>query len=108
MTRKRKRRSSVLEIGNGPARVRIYTMNRKDGYPEFTLSCVSGNIADVTVADSNRFLDGLKKLGPVSKNGIRRNIVTMFGFAKRNSPIAGEDWIARTLFGGKTHDGQSV
>ena len=217
MTRKRKRRSSVVEIGNGPARVRIYTMNRKDGYPEFTLSwkeggrrkvrsfscmdearmiaqqitvkitngwqigseatkrdlevlwhcerqaaqfgvtlaaaidewvsartavvgitlsdavrfyqanrsdlfptrsnvqaaaefslslkrkgvsaiyvrsataslkrftdAVSGNIADVTVADINRFLHGLKKLGPVSKNGIRRNIVTMFGFAKRN------------------------
>ena len=38
MTRKRKRRSSVVEIGNGPARVRIYTMNRKDGYNEFTLS----------------------------------------------------------------------
>ena len=38
MTRKRKRRSSVVEIGNGPARVRIYTMNRRDGYPEFTLA----------------------------------------------------------------------
>ena len=34
----RKRRSSVVEIGNGPTRVRIYTMNRKDGYNEFTLS----------------------------------------------------------------------
>jgi integrase len=38
MTRKRKRRSSVVEIGNGPARVKIYTMNRRDGYPEFTLA----------------------------------------------------------------------
>jgi hypothetical protein len=38
MTRKRKRRSSVVEIGNGPARIKIYTMNRRDGYPEFTLS----------------------------------------------------------------------
>ena len=216
MTRKRKRRSSVVEIGNGPARIKIYTMNRRDGYPEFTLSwkeaarrktrsfssmdearmiaqqisvrlsngwtaadeatrrdidllrhceqvarehgvglsaamdewasarkaageiplsdavrfyqanradlfavrtnvqvaaefvvslkrkgvsdiyvrnatsslkrftdAMSGNIAEVTVADINRFLDGLKKLGPVSKNGIRRNIVTMFGFAKK-------------------------
>ncbi len=217
MTRKRKRRSSIVEIGNGPARIKIYTMNRRDGYPEFTLSwkeagrrktrsfsdmdearmvaqqisvrltngwtaadeatrrdidllrhceqvarehgvglaaamdewasarkaageiplsdavrfyqanrsdllavrsiaqvagefvgalgskgvsaiyirnCqqhlkrfsekVKGHIADVTVADINQFLTGLKKLGPVSKNGIRRNIVTMFGFAKRN------------------------
>ncbi len=216
MTRKRKRRSSIVEIGTGPTKVRIYTINRKDGYEQFTLawkeggrrrtrclSCmdeakmiaqqvtvrlingftdtceatrrdldilrhcertatefgmtlaaaieewasarrtagnvllsdavrfyaanradlyptrsnvqaaaefsvslkrkgvsaiyvrnataslkrftdaVSGNIADVTVADINRFLDGLKKLGPVSKNGIRRNIVTMFGFAKK-------------------------
>ena len=31
MTRKRKR-SSVVEIGTGPARVKIYTVNRKDGY----------------------------------------------------------------------------
>ena len=38
MTRKRKRRSGVVEIGNGPARVKIYTMNRKDGYPEFTMA----------------------------------------------------------------------
>ena len=38
MTRKRKRRSSVVEIGNGPARIKIYTMIRRDGYPEFTLS----------------------------------------------------------------------
>lgn len=32
MTRKRKRRSSVVEIGTGPAKVRLYTINRKDGY----------------------------------------------------------------------------
>jgi integrase len=216
MTRKRKRRSSVVEIGNGPARIKIYTMNRRDGYPEFTLAwkeagkrkirsfssmeearmiaqqtsvrltngwtagdevtrrdidllrhceqvarehgvglaaamdewasarkaageiplsdavrfyqanradlfavrtnvqvaaefvvslkrkgvsdiyvrgatsslkrftdAMPGNIADVSVADINRFLDGLKSLGPVSKNGLRRNIVTMFGFAKK-------------------------
>jgi len=37
MTRKRKRRSSVVEIGTGPARVKIYTVNRKDGYPQFSL-----------------------------------------------------------------------
>ena len=44
---------------------------------------MKGNIADITVADINRFLEGLEGLGPVSKNGIRRNIVTMFGFAKK-------------------------
>jgi len=38
MTRKRKRRSGIVEIGNGPARVKIYTMNRRDGDPEFTLA----------------------------------------------------------------------
>jgi len=32
MTRKRKRRSSVVEIGTGPARVKIYTVSCKDGY----------------------------------------------------------------------------
>jgi hypothetical protein len=42
MTRKKKRRSSVVEIGNGPAKVKIYTMNRKDGYPEFTLTWREG------------------------------------------------------------------
>ncbi len=216
MTRKRKRRSSIVEIGSGAARVRIYTMNRKDGYPEFTLawkeggmrrlrsfgdiaearmvaqqttvrltnggcvadeatkrdieqlrhcegvarkfgvtltaamdewlsaksaltdgtlvdavrfyqaqrsdiravktvaqvaaefiasrrasglsevyirscrdnvtrfaSAVKGNIGEVTVADMNRFLTDLKDLGPVTRNSIRRNLVTMFGFAKR-------------------------
>jgi hypothetical protein len=38
MNRKRKRRSSIVEIGNGPTRVKIYSMNRRDGYPEFTLA----------------------------------------------------------------------
>ena len=42
MTRKKKRRSSVVEIGNGPASVHIYTMNRKDGYPLFTLAWNEG------------------------------------------------------------------
>ncbi|MEY4327248.1 MAG: hypothetical protein RIS24_3419 [Verrucomicrobiota bacterium] len=60
----------------------IYVRNATASLKRFT-DAVSGNIADVTVADINQFLDGLKKLGPVSKNGIRRNIVTMFGFAKK-------------------------
>jgi hypothetical protein len=42
MTRKRKRRNSVLEIGNGPTRVRIYTIARKDGYDQFTLAWKEG------------------------------------------------------------------
>ena len=36
MTQKRKR-SSVVEIGTDPARVKIYTVNRKDGYSMFSL-----------------------------------------------------------------------
>jgi integrase len=215
MTRKKKRRSSIVEIGTGPARVKIYTINRKDGYSEFvlawkeggrrkvrSLACmeearliaqqttvrltngysgneatkrdidilrhcedqakqfgvtlaaaidewvsarktagdialsdavrfyqanradivqlkslaqvaeefvasrrasgvtdayvtssrdylkrftgqVSGNIADVTVRDINAFLQAQKTLGPVTRNGLRTCLVTMFGFAKR-------------------------
>ncbi len=60
----------------------IYVRNATASLKRFT-DAMAGNVADVTVADTNRFLDGLKTLGPVSKNGIRRNIVTMFGFAKR-------------------------
>jgi integrase len=216
MSRKRKRRSAVVEIGTGPAKVRIYTINRKDGYDQFTLawkeggrrktrcfSCIDeakmiaqqitvrlinggteaceatrrdidllrhcenlaagfgvtltaamdewvsarrtageipiadavrfyaanradlvairttvqvaaefiasrqstgvsdayvrsarlnlkrftdrmrGNITDITTADINRFLGSLEGLGPVSRNTIRRNLITMFGFAKK-------------------------
>jgi len=60
----------------------IYVRNAKLHLKGFTAK-IGGNIADVTVADVNRYLTGLKTLGPVSKNGIRRNVVTMFGFAKR-------------------------
>ena len=48
---------------------------------------ISGSISDVTVADINRYLTGLKQLSPVTRNGIRRNIVTMFSFAKRQGYI---------------------
>jgi integrase len=61
----------------------IYVRNCKNSLKRFS-DRVKGNITDVTVADINRFLKGLEGLGPVSRNGIRRNIVTMFGFAKRN------------------------
>jgi hypothetical protein len=37
MTRKRKRRSGVVEIRTGPATVKIYSVTRKDGYPMFSL-----------------------------------------------------------------------
>ena len=60
----------------------IYVRSCKLHLKGFTTK-VAGNIADVTVADVNRYLNGRKTLGPVSKNGIRRNLVTMFGFAKR-------------------------
>jgi hypothetical protein len=216
MNRKRKRRGAVVEIGTGPAKVRIYTINRKDGYDQFTLarkeggrrktrcfSCMDearmigqqiavrlinastegceatrrdidllrhcehtarefgvtlaaamdewasarrtaggiplsdavrfyaanradlvairttiqvatefiasrqstglsdsyvrsarlnlkrftdrlkGNITDITTADINRFLASLDKLGPVTRNTIRRNLITMFSFAKK-------------------------
>jgi integrase len=216
MTRKRKRRSSVVEIGTGPCRVKIYTVNRKDGYPMYSLywkeggqrkvrhlACmeearliaqqitvrlangfetgneatkrnlemlrhcenlaagfgitltaamdewvsarrtageipiadavrfyaanranlvairslaqvadefvasrestgvsdayirsarlnlkkftdrVRGNITDITTVDINRFLGSLEGLGPVSRNTIRRNLITMFSFAKK-------------------------
>ena len=42
MTRKRKRRSSIVEMGNGPSRVRIYTIKRRDGYDQFTLAWKEG------------------------------------------------------------------
>jgi hypothetical protein len=42
MNRKRKRRSSVVEIGTGPCRVKIYTVNRKDGYPMYSLCWKEG------------------------------------------------------------------
>ena len=44
MTRKSKRRSSIVEIGDGPARVRIYTIKRKDGYDQFTLAWKEGGM----------------------------------------------------------------
>jgi hypothetical protein len=42
MTRKKKRRSSVVEGGSGSATVKIYTNHRKDGYGEFTLAWREG------------------------------------------------------------------
>ncbi|MBN8457425.1 MAG: site-specific integrase [Verrucomicrobia bacterium] len=72
-----------VESRRGSGVTEIYVRNCKTSLKRFT-DCVRGNIADVTVADINRFLKGLDGLGPVSRNGIRRNIVTMFGFAKRH------------------------
>jgi integrase len=60
----------------------IYVRNATSNLNRFT-KAVAGNIGDLTAADINRFLDGLTKLSPVSKNGVRRNLVTMFGFAKK-------------------------
>ena len=44
MTRKSKRRSSIVEIGNGLTKVRIYTILRTDGYDRFTLAWKEGGI----------------------------------------------------------------
>jgi hypothetical protein len=44
MTSKKKRRKSIWEIGKGNARVRIYTIHRKDGYPQHTLIRQTGRI----------------------------------------------------------------
>jgi integrase len=74
----------------------IYVRNCKASLKRFT-DCVQGNITDVTVADINRFLKGLKGLGPVSRNGIRRNIVTMFSFAKRQGYLHPERKTAAEL-----------
>lgn len=59
-----------------------YVRSAKLNVTAFTAK-LTGEIADVTAADINRYLTGLSHLSPVSKNGIRRNIVTMFSFAKR-------------------------
>ncbi|NQX00576.1 site-specific integrase [bacterium] len=74
----------------------IYVRNSGHHLKRFSEK-VKGNIADVTVADVNQFLTGLKKLGPVSKNGMRRNIVTMFGFAKRQGYLHPERKTAAEL-----------
>ena len=58
---------------------------------------VGGNIADITVADINRFLAGLKTLGPVSKNCYRRTLVTMFGYAQRQGYLSMDRKTAASL-----------
>jgi integrase len=75
--------AEFVESRRGSGVTEIYVRNCKNSLKRFT-DRVSGNITDVTVADINRFLKGLDGLGPVSRNGIRRNIVTMFGFAKKH------------------------
>lgn len=73
----------------------VASLERK-GVSDFYISCarghlekfsgeVSGKIAEVKVAEINHYLGGLKHLGAFSKNGIRRNVVTMFSFAKKQS-----------------------
>jgi len=44
---------------------------------------IRGNITDIGTSDINRFLGSLDNLGPVSRNTIRRNLITMFSFAKK-------------------------
>ncbi len=42
MPRKKKRRSKIIEIGTGLAQVRIYTVNRSNGYPHYTVAWKEG------------------------------------------------------------------
>jgi len=65
---------------------KAYVSSSRNHLAKFTEK-VTGIIAEVTVAEINGYLVGLKKLSPVSKNGIRRNVVTMFSFAKRQGYI---------------------
>ncbi|MDA0765894.1 MAG: site-specific integrase [Verrucomicrobia bacterium] len=37
MARKKKRRNKIVEIGSGAAQVRIYTVNRSNGYPQYSI-----------------------------------------------------------------------
>jgi hypothetical protein len=60
----------------------IYVRNSRDYLNRFT-GQVSASIGDVTVADINAFLRKQETLGPVTKNSLRRSLVTMFSFAKR-------------------------
>jgi len=60
----------------------IYVRNSRDYLNRFT-GQVSANIGDVTVGDINAFLRRQETLGPVTKNSLRRSLVTMFIFAKR-------------------------
>jgi len=74
--------SEFLESRRASGVTKTYVQRSKEYLTRFT-GQVSGNIGDVTVAMINRFLQGQETLGPVSKNGYRRCLVTMFGFAKR-------------------------
>ena len=69
---------SRQSIGVSDAYVRSARLNLN----KFTEK-VRGNITDITTSEINRFLAGLIGLGPVSRNNIRRNLITMFSFAKK-------------------------
>ncbi|MBP7948933.1 MAG: site-specific integrase [Verrucomicrobiales bacterium] len=64
--------------GVSDAYVRTCQLN----FQKFT-RCFPGQISEITVGDLSRFLSSLDGLGPVSRNNIRTNLVTLFGFAKR-------------------------
>lgn len=61
---------------------RAYVRSLRYNLGKFTERIV-GKITEVRVADINRFLAGLTNLGPTSKNDVRRNLVTMFRFARK-------------------------
>ena len=57
---------------------RFYAANRAD-----LVAIRRKNITDISTSDINRFLGTLEGLGPVSRNTIRRHLITMFSFAKK-------------------------
>lgn len=59
-----------------------YVRSARHNLKKFT-DRLKGNVTDIAVGDINRFLGGLEGLGPVSRNTIRRNMITMFSFAKK-------------------------
>jgi len=63
MTRKRKRRSSVVEIGNGPARVKIYTVHCKDTLAAAIDEWASARRAagQIAISDAVRFYQANRK-----------------------------------------------
>jgi integrase len=71
-----------LESRRASGVTKAYVQRSREYLARFT-GQVSGNIGDVSVAMVNRFFQGQKTLGPVTKNAYRRCLVTMFGFAKR-------------------------
>jgi integrase len=116
MTRKTKRRS-IVEIGKGPATVKIYTINRKDGYGQFVLAwkeCGRRKVRHVASMDEARMIaqqttvrltNGWEMCDEVTKRDLE---MLRFCEAKASAmgttlAVAIEEWVAaREIVGGKS------